>query len=83
MKNSGDTEASLCDSSYSGMVVLHNSNVTHTASSVTIAIKASYSSSTANTVFKNFFLYVDSCHYSCATCDGPSKVIQDKYSEFI
>ena len=59
------------------MVVLFYKNLTvHTASSFNVSIVAvtSESLNLAGIAFRNFFVYVDNCDISCATCNGPSNV---------
>jgi len=49
---------------------------THTADSITVAInaKSNESTTTRGIAMRNFFLYVDTCDISCATCNGPTNV---------
>jgi len=55
----------------------YNKNLTsHTVSSITVGINADTDQdiTVKGIAMKNFFLYVDTCDISCATCNGPSNV---------
>jgi len=70
-----DGDLSLC-SSLGDYLFLLNYNMTHTADSVNINFNwvTPNSSPIKGTAMKNFFLYVDTCDNSCATCNGPTNV---------
>jgi len=55
----------------------YNKNLTsHTASSITVGINADTDQgiTVKGIAMRNFFLYVDTCDISCATCNGPTNV---------
>ncbi|EAR90505.2 zinc finger lsd1 subclass family protein (macronuclear) [Tetrahymena thermophila SB210] len=55
-------------------LVLYYYNITHSSSSITVAIQSQTDEAISNEGygFKNFYLYVDTCHDSCLTCSGPT-----------
>ncbi|EAR88128.2 zinc finger lsd1 subclass family protein (macronuclear) [Tetrahymena thermophila SB210] len=55
-------------------LILYHKNITHSSSSVIIQILPQSPSGKLNKGFgfKNYYLYVDTCDYSCATCNGPT-----------
>ncbi|KAL4504946.1 hypothetical protein ABPG73_021793, partial [Tetrahymena malaccensis] len=55
-------------------LILYQKNITHSQSSVTIELLPQSPSDKLNKGFgfKNYYLYVDTCDYSCATCNGPT-----------
>jgi len=57
-------------------LVLYNKNLTHTANSFSVGISADTNQvyTDEGIAMRNFFLYVDTCDISCATCDGPKNV---------
>jgi len=58
-------------------LILYNKNLTtHTKTSITVSINADTSQDTfiKGILLRNFFLYVDTCDISCATCNGPTNV---------
>ena len=58
-------------------LLLYNKNLTtHTASSITVGINAdtNQAKTLEGIAIRNFFLYVDTCDVSCATCNGPTNV---------
>lgn len=67
----------MCGNSYNDVLILYNKNFTHSASSLTLTITASMNKleSIQGFVMKNLFIFVDTCHFSCATCTGPNYVI--------
>jgi len=76
-KGPGDG-VSICNtySGYNDILNLYNRNISHTASSVTIAMLASTDEDYTNegAAMRNLFLYVDTCDISCSTCSGPISV---------
>ena len=61
---------------YNDILNLYNKNISHTASTVTIAMLASTDEDYTNegAAMRNLFLYVDTCDISCSTCSGPTSV---------
>jgi len=57
-------------------LLFFNKNLTtHTANTFTVDIKADLGPDVNKGILmRNFFLYVDTCDISCATCDGPTDV---------
>ena len=54
-----------------------NKNLTtHNASSITVTMITITDEDYPNegAAMRNFYLYVDTCHISCLTCKGPTKV---------
>jgi len=67
----------LCGDTYADEFFLYSKNITHTSSSVTIMLNVFTDEAPPNegTLFKNFFLYVDTCDPTCLTCSGPAYVM--------
>ncbi|EAR90506.3 zinc finger lsd1 subclass family protein (macronuclear) [Tetrahymena thermophila SB210] len=55
-------------------LVLYYRNITHTDSNLKIVIQSitDQSISDEGFGFRNFYIYVDTCHDSCLTCNGPT-----------
>ncbi|KAL4493949.1 hypothetical protein ABPG72_021966 [Tetrahymena utriculariae] len=55
-------------------LILYHKNITHNSSSVNIQLLPKSPSDKLNKGFgfKNYYLYVDTCDFSCATCNGPT-----------
>ncbi|EWS75787.1 zinc finger lsd1 subclass family protein (macronuclear) [Tetrahymena thermophila SB210] len=55
-------------------LVLYYRNITHTDSNLNITIysKTDTDISDEGYGFRNFYIYVDTCHDSCLTCNGPT-----------
>ena len=65
----------MCGDTYSDEFFLYSKNITHTSSSVTIMLNVFTDELNEGTLFKNFFLYVDTCDPTCLTCSGPAYVM--------
>ncbi|KAL4476414.1 hypothetical protein ABPG74_010147, partial [Tetrahymena malaccensis] len=56
-------------------LILYFKNITHSSSSVTVQFipqEGILNQAWKGFLFKNYYLYLDTCHYSCATCSGPT-----------
>ncbi|EAR95046.2 TNFR/NGFR cysteine-rich region family protein (macronuclear) [Tetrahymena thermophila SB210] len=55
-------------------LVLYQKNITHSSSSVTFSgvSQTIQDRNVEGFCFKNFYLYIDTCDISCATCSGPT-----------
>ena len=75
---------SICGSSDYYFVLFRSNMTNHKADSITVAINANSTESTTirGIAMRNFFLYVDTCDISCATCNGPTNVRSHFYSLF-
>ncbi|KAL4493947.1 hypothetical protein ABPG72_021964 [Tetrahymena utriculariae] len=56
-------------------LILYQKNITHSQNSVNIKIVPNANNYSLNRGFgfKNYYLYIDTCDYSCATCNGPTQ----------
>jgi len=63
-------------SGYNDILNLYHKNISHTATSVTIAMLSLTDEDYTNegAAMRNLFLYVDTCDISCSTCSGPTSV---------
>ncbi|KAL4495999.1 hypothetical protein ABPG72_015421 [Tetrahymena utriculariae] len=60
---------------YADELVLYHYNITHSSSSLTVTLQSLTDEPISNEGygFKNFYLYADTCHDSCLTCNGPTE----------
>jgi len=74
-----DGSWTICE--FKDNLVLFNKNLTtHAKNTFTISLNADLESdSYKGILMRNFFLYVDTCDISCATCDGPTNVRKKYY----
>lgn len=81
---------SICsdDFIYGDILILYSKNfTTHSSSSFEIQILTTFNDpdTSEGYAIKNLYLYVDSCHQTCQTCSGPTKVhiILNSFSLFL
>jgi len=70
-----DWSLSLCGS-WDNFLLFSSNMTNHTANSITVEINANSTEDITirGIGMRNFFLYVDTCDISCATCNGPTNV---------
>ncbi|KAL4474454.1 hypothetical protein ABPG72_007853 [Tetrahymena utriculariae] len=63
------------DSGYKDELILYRKNVTHEQSFIGFKLKSNTNEDRDNEgyAFKNVHLFVDTCHNSCLSCDGPTE----------
>ncbi|EAS02591.2 zinc finger lsd1 subclass family protein (macronuclear) [Tetrahymena thermophila SB210] len=74
LKNANNDGVKLCGTTSNDILILYNKNFTHSASSLTLQITASMNKleTIQGFVMRNLYIFIDTCHFTCATCSGPS-----------
>ncbi|KAL4490436.1 hypothetical protein ABPG72_002646 [Tetrahymena utriculariae] len=73
-KNANNDGVKLCGTTSNDILVLYNKNFTHQANSLTLQITVSMNKleNIQGFVMRNLYIFVDTCHFTCASCSGPS-----------